>query len=414
MDALGRLYSEGLPDLPHSRQLRGGFPWLRFEPYLEGEFAREHLEDVLPLVRVLLCLATALVGLFAMENAQVLGPAHNHLPNALNLFVTEPLLLLTLAVTFAARRERLYQPVATVAAAICGLCQVIILCVAMSAGVGFLFPSVMLMILYCYLMCGLPFYHAVAANALIFTGYFAVAWLFDVPSPAFRYGILAIMCANLIGAMILYAQERTARLRFLEAALLREMVVRDGLTGIHNRRMFDQHLQLAWNMAVRDGKSVALLLADIDHFKSYNDRYGHQAGDDCLRIVAGALQQCARRPMDFVARYGGEEFSIVLYDADSDYVTEVLSRIQRLVAELNIPHEDSPHDARLTVSIGAGHVEPTAQRSSIGLIQLADEALYSAKDQGRNRIVVMRSEYTNLTTGRFDKRRRRHEAAGAR
>jgi diguanylate cyclase (GGDEF)-like protein len=222
------------------------------------------------------------------------------------------------------------------------------------------------------------------------------------------------MCANLIGAMILYAQERTARLRFLEAALLREMVVRDGLTGIHNRRMFDQHLQRAWAMAVRDGKSLALLLADIDFFKAYNDRYGHQAGDDCLRIVAGTLQQCARRPMDFVARYGGEEFSIVLYDADSEYVAEVLTRIQRMIADLNIPHEDSPHDGRLTVSIGAGHVEPTAQRSSIGLIQLADEALYSAKDQGRNRIVVMRNEYTNMTTGRFDKRRRRPESMSMR
>jgi len=404
MDALGRLYSEGLPDLPHARQLRGGFPWLRFESDLEAEFGREHLEDTLPLVRVLLCLATALVGLFAMENAEVIGPARSHLPNALNLFVTEPLLLLTLASTFAARRVSIYQPLATVAAAICGLCQVTILCVAMSAGVGFLFPSVMLLILYCYLMCGLAFYNAVFANALVFLGYFVAAWSLDVPSPAFRYGILAIMCANLIGAMILYAQERTARLRFLEAALLREMVVRDGLTGIHNRRMFDQHLQLAWNMAVRDGKSLALLLVDIDYFKRYNDRYGHQAGDDCLRIVAGALQQCARRPMDFVARYGGEEFAVVLYEASREYVAEVLTRIQRSIAELNIPHEASRVASRLTVSIGAAFILPGANRTHDGLIQLADEALYSAKEQGRNRVVVMEAEYHSLRTGRFERR----------
>lgn len=375
---------------------------------------RAHLEDVLPLVRVLLCLATALVGLFAMENAEVLGPAFNRLPNALNLLVTIPLLLVTLGVTFAPARDRLYQQVATISATACGISQVTILCIAMAAGVGFLFPSALLLILYCYLMCGLAFYNAVGANALIFVGYFVAAWALGVPSPQFRYGILAIMCANLIGAMILYAQERTARLRFLEAALLREMVVRDGLTGIHNRRMFDQHLTMAWNMAVRDGKSLALLLVDIDFFKAYNDRYGHQAGDLCLRSVAGALQQCARRPMDFVARYGGEEFSIVLYDADSDYLTEVLMRIQRLIANLNMPHDDSPFERRLTISIGAGHIEPSAERSSIGLIQLADEALYSAKDQGRNRIVVMRSEYTNLTTGRFDKRRRRPESVASR
>ena len=119
MDALGRLYSESLPDLPHARQLRGGFPWLRFEPPLEREFAREQLEDVLPLVRVLVCLATALVGLFAMENAEVLGAVNDRIPNLLNLFVTEPLLLLTLGVSFAKRRERIYPAVAGIAAAIC-------------------------------------------------------------------------------------------------------------------------------------------------------------------------------------------------------------------------------------------------------------------------------------------------------
>ena len=182
MDAIGPLYSEGLPDLPHARQLRGGFPWLRFEPVLEREFVRAHLDDVLPLVRVLLCLATALVGLFAMENAEVLGPAFNRLPNTLNLFVTVPLLLVTLGVTFAARRERLYQPVAALAATVCGIAQVTILCIAMAAGVGFLFPSALLMILYCYLMCGLAFYYAVAANALIFIGYFAAAWALACPA----------------------------------------------------------------------------------------------------------------------------------------------------------------------------------------------------------------------------------------
>jgi diguanylate cyclase (GGDEF)-like protein len=406
MEVLGRVFSEGLPDLPHAQQLRDGFPWLRFEPALEREFLKVHLEDNLPLVRVGLCVAIAIVGLFALNDVVVIAPAFNFIPSRLNLWVTEPLLLVTLGATFASRRERLFQFLAAATATVCAVSQIVILGVAMTAGISFLFPTIMLIVLYCYLICGLAFYTAVAANVLIFLGYLGAAWAFTMPPEHFRAGLLAILCANLIGAMILAMQEKTARLRFLEAALLREMVVRDGLTGIHNRRMFDQHLQIAWNMAVRDGKSIALLLVDIDFFKAYNDRYGHQAGDDCLRIVAGALQQCARRPMDFVARYGGEEFSVILYDADSDYVADILARIQRLIAELNIPHEASPYGGRLTVSVGAGHVEPKAQRSSIGLIQLADEALYSAKDQGRNRIVVMRTEYSNLTTGRFDKRRR--------
>ncbi len=91
------------------------------------------------------------------------------------------------------------------------------------------------------------------------------------------------------------------------------MVARDGLTGIQNRRMFDQHIQRVWQQAVREQERMAVLLVDIDCFKDYNDRYGHQAGDECLRAVAVSLSQCARRPLDFVARYGGEEFAVVLY-----------------------------------------------------------------------------------------------------
>jgi diguanylate cyclase (GGDEF)-like protein len=414
MDVHGRLFSEGVPDLPHARQLRDGFAWLRFGPQLESEYLKDRFEDILPPVRVGLCLVMLIVGLFTFEQAAIVGPVLSSIPNRLGLFVKEPLLVLTLAATFAAGRDRFYQPIAAGAATICGICQVIILGLAMNAGIGIFFPSMMPMILFAYLMAGLAFYYALAANALIFFAYLALPYVTAVPAPQYRYGMVAVIAANLIGGMTLYLQERTARLRFLEAALLSEMVLRDGLTGIHNRRMFDQHLQLAWNMAVRDGKSLALLLVDIDFFKAYNDRYGHQEGDDCLRLVAGALQQCGRRPMDFVARYGGEEFSIVLYDPDADYVSDVLTRVQHMIADLNIQHEDSPHGGRLTVSIGAGHIEPTAQRSSIGLIQLADEALYSAKDQGRNRIVVMRSEYAKLTTGRFDKRRRRAETMSLR
>ena len=101
---------------------------------------------------------------------------------------------------------------------------------------------------------------------------------------------MAMVAANLFCASVVYMHEKTSRSRFLEAALLREMVARDGLTGIQNRRMFDQHIQRAWQQAVRDAQRVAVLLVDIDCFKDYNDRYGHQAGDECLRAVAVSLE----------------------------------------------------------------------------------------------------------------------------
>jgi len=315
-----------------------------------------------------------------------------------------PVLLIVLAASFSPYRHRIYQPLTMVAATIYGLSQVAIQLIASVGGVPFLFPSLVLATMYVYFLAGLIFYNALAANVIVLFIYLAAATATQIPTAELSYDTLAIVAANLVGASVVYMHERTSRMRFLEAALLREMVARDGLTGIQNRRMFDQHIRHAWHQAVREKQRVAVLLVDIDCFKNYNDRYGHQAGDECLRAVAMSLSQCARRPLDFVARYGGEEFAVVLYEASREYVAEVLTRIQRSIAELNIPHAASTVASRLTVSIGAAFVLPGANRSHDGLIQLADEALYSAKEKGRNRVVVMEAEYHTLKTGRFEKR----------
>jgi diguanylate cyclase (GGDEF)-like protein len=263
----------------------------------------------------------------------------------------------------------------------------------------------MLSIIFVYFLAGLIFYHAIAANVIVMLAYLGVGTALQLPGREFAYNAMAMVAANIFGASVVYMNERISRMRFLEACLLRELVARDGLTGIQNRRMFDQHIQRVWQQAVREKVRVAVLLADIDCFKDYNDRYGHQAGDECLRAVAISLSQSARRPLDFVARYGGEEFALVLYEASREYVAEVLTRIQRSIAELNIPHEASRVASRLTLSIGAAFILPSTNRTPEGLIQLADEALYSAKEQGRNRVVVMEAEYHTLKTGRFEKRR---------
>jgi diguanylate cyclase (GGDEF)-like protein len=132
--------------------------------------------------------------------------------------------------------------------------------------------------------------------------------------------------------------------------------------------------------------------------------YGHQAGDECLKRVAWSLVRCARRPLDLAARYGGEEFAIVLYDAGREHVEEAARRIRAEIETLAIQHGASPaHSKRLTVSIGAACIVPAADRSHFGFIQLADEALYAAKERGRDRVVVMDKEYDELRTGSFRK-----------
>jgi diguanylate cyclase (GGDEF)-like protein len=400
-----RFPEEDLPDLPHARQLKAGFPWLTFVGELEPEFRKTVLDENLQHIRINLCLALTIIIAVSAMQASVLGRDLNRIPSMIHLLVMVPVLLACLFASFSAHRHRIYPPLALGAVIVAGLGVVAIQLIAVVlAGTSVLFPGMILTVIFIYFMGGLIFYHALAANVIVTFGYVAAGTVLQLPGREFGYHVVSLLAVNLFCASVIYMHEKTSRMRFLEAALLREMVARDGLTGIQNRRMFDQHIQLAWSQAVRDSQQVAVLLADIDCFKDYNDRYGHQAGDECLRAVAVSLSQCARRPMDFVARYGGEEFALVLYEASREYVAEVLTRIQRSIAELNIPHEASRVASRLTLSIGAAFVLPSASRTHDGLIQLADEALYSAKEQGRNRVVVMEAEYHSLRTGRFEKR----------
>jgi diguanylate cyclase (GGDEF)-like protein len=396
---------DDLPDLPHARQLKDGIPWLNFTADLEAEFRRAHLEEKLPSIRLNLCVAITLAIAFSGMEMMVLGPKLDRIPGLLHILVIVPTLLAMIAASFSARRHSIYQPAAAILATIYGLAQLAIPLIASAGGIKFLLPGVVLATTYTYLLAGLLFYRALIANAIVLFVYLGAEAVLHLDTPEFSYGALVLVAANVIGASVVYLHERTNRLRFLEAGLLREMVARDGLTGIQNRRMFDQHIIRVWQQGVREQQQIAVLLVDIDCFKNYNDRYGHQAGDECLRAVARSLTKCARRPLDFVARYGGEEFAVVLYEASRDYVAEVLTRIQRSIAELNIPHDASVVASRLTVSVGAGFIKPSASRTPEGLIQLADEALYTAKEQGRNRVVVMEAEYQSMTTGRFEKRR---------
>jgi diguanylate cyclase (GGDEF)-like protein len=405
MSSPERLPTADLPDSPQARQLRAGFPWLTFNAELEPEFRRAHFDENLMHTRVNLCLAVVITIAFSALESIVLGPELNRVPSMIHMLVIIPTLLLGLASSFATQRHRIYPPLALIASMVLGLGVAAIQIIATLGGMSILFPCLMLTIIFIYFMGGLIFYHALAANMLVMFVYLAAGTALQLPGREFAYDALAMVAANLFGASVVYMHEKTSRMRFLEACLLREMVARDGLTGIQNRRMFDQHIKRVWQQAVREQERVAVLLADIDCFKDYNDRYGHQAGDECLRAVAMSLSQCARRPLDFVARYGGEEFAVVLYEASGEYVAEVLTRIQRSIAELNIPHEASRVASRLTVSIGAAFIRPSSNRTPEGLIQLADEALYSAKEQGRNRVVVMEAEYQGLRTGRFEKRR---------
>ena len=160
----------------------------------------------------------------------------------------------------------------------------------------------------------------------------------------------------------------------------------DGLMGIANRRYFDTRLNMEWRRAIREHQSLSLLMIDVDHFKRYNDHYGHQAGDRCLQAVARAALAALKRPGDLLARYGGEELVVILPNTDPDGAMPVALAIQQQLADLHIPHADSPVAAQVTISIGAATTMPDQQASSDALVAAADRGLYSAKESGRNRV----------------------------
>jgi diguanylate cyclase (GGDEF)-like protein len=266
------------------------------------------------------------------------------------------------------------------------------------------FVRLVLAIVAVYFVLGLAFRSAIAVNAIALAAYGAIAVSKAMPGIEMTHYLATLVIANIICIAGAYNLEHARRIAWLEGQRLAESAMQDGLTGIHNRRRFDEHMQRVWGQSVRDRKPIALLLADIDHFKPYNDRYGHQAGDEAMKAVAGVLSRFARRPLDLAARYGGEEFGIILFDTKREQAERIAGEILEAVRELGIAHQDSSAAPVLTISFGVACVVPAARRSWAGLIQLADQALYAAKDGGRNRAVALEQEYEHMQTGYFHRR----------
>ena len=168
---------------------------------------------------------------------------------------------------------------------------------------------------------------------------------------------------------------------------LEDLSLVDGLTGIGNRRRFDEFLVREWRRSRRARTPLALVLLDVDYFKAFNDHYGHAAGDDCLREVAATLAMLVRRPGDLCARYGGEEFAAILPHTDLAGARILADRIREAVLALEIPHEGSVVSPYVTVSIGIAASDPSAAEEPDDLLRDADRRLYEAKSAGRNRVV---------------------------
>jgi diguanylate cyclase (GGDEF)-like protein len=262
-----------------------------------------------------------------------------------------------------------------------------------------------LMVIGPFFFMGLRFRVALFAVAVTVASFALAAVMADVPTAVAARSIAFLVLTAAACAIAAYYLERWSRRSFLKSHLIEELAQHDTLTGLKNRRVFDERFESLWQRAIDEERLLAILMVDIDHFKDYNDRYGHQAGDLALRRVAQAVQGFVTRPLDVLARYGGEEFAVLLYDIDSVQADALAERMRRAVAELAIEHRESPVSAVVTISVGVAVVQPSLERRSRGALQLADQALYEAKVLGRNRVELLDdAAHRLLVTGVFSKR----------
>ena len=192
----------------------------------------------------------------------------------------------------------------------------------------------------------------------------------------------------LIGFMFDISERKKTEAKLIDMQKeLEALSFKDGLTGVANRRHFDNTFEIEWINARRNHQPLSLIMFDIDYFKQYNDHYGHIQGDDCLKRVAAILASATRRSRDFFARFGGEEFILVLPETDASSAAMIAERCRSLICGAHIPHEKSEVTNKVTVSLGVGTIIPNDHDDRIQFITRVDKQLYQAKQQGRNCIV---------------------------
>jgi diguanylate cyclase (GGDEF)-like protein len=367
---------------------------LRFEAPLETEYRIFHLRRVRLRVGIWFTVTIVLAALFTIDAVRRLGLWHV-LPLA-HLCVLMPCTAALVWLPRSRHYERIYLPVAGVLVTLFIALIAIFIANGLSEGRSEQLAALAVNLMGVFFFAGLMFRQAIVVSAIALLTFVVAGFAVGLPQAMLLKSMIVLTSTSLIGAIVYRDVEKAYRRNFLETALIGELIARDGLSGLMNRRAFDEHLLRVWQHALRDQRSIAVLMIDIDHFKQYNDALGHQAGDVALRSVAQVVQSFARRPLDLAARYGGEEFAVILYDLALPYVQDMAERLRQAVQGLQMA------GAEITVSVGVGVAAPTIGRTPQGAVQLADEALYEAKQAGRNRVVIKGSEaYRLLNTGAF-------------
>ena len=371
-----------------ARTLATGFRYLRFDEPLESEFRTEHRARMRGWNRIAIWLSACTVLGYAVLDHFVLSTEHARVTHIVRFAMHVPAVIIMLICTSKRFYARWYDLGISLVAPLFGIGIVLMAAFSPPAEVPLVGGRLLLVAFFFYFMIGLRFREALRANLIVFAALAIASLSTAMPGNTAAYLLFTLFTANLIGIVGSYALEHANRTAFLEHRQLTEVATHDGLTTLLNRAAFEDQIRRVWQQAQRDRQTVSVIMIDIDYFKAYNDKYGHIAGDDCLRRVSSALREAARRrPLDFVARYGGEELVAVLYGADKSYGESISRSLLTAVRELRIPHANSQTQPYVTVSVGVVSVDAYRVATHDAAVALADQALYAAKNQGRDRFV---------------------------
>ncbi|MFY1054359.1 diguanylate cyclase domain-containing protein [Ectopseudomonas khazarica] len=372
---------------PYADQLSLGFRGLRFARALEREYRAHLLDDSFELKRF--ALSVAMVIWLALAVLDLLVVPASHLAWVLGVrFVVLVILLVCAALILQRRHTHLLLPLSMACILTLGVGAALIVGIVHQVDPGYPYEGLLLVSMAAYFLVGLRLSEALACSLVVLTAYVVAELLAGLPAARLINNVLFLAFGNLTGAVGCYLLEYKSREHFLVSRLMRLLAYHDSLTGLHNRRSFNRQFERLWRQAQRDGKPLALLLCDIDHFKAYNDCYGHQAGDTALQRVGMLIEQAARRPLDMGVRLGGEEFALLLFDIAADEARQRAEALRQSLEAAAIAHRGSDSAEVLTMSIGVACLTPGVQAELEQLYEQADRALYEAKAFGRNQVAA--------------------------
>jgi diguanylate cyclase (GGDEF)-like protein len=375
-----------IPESPYATQLAQGFRGLRFARVLEREFELEFARQNLPRMQLGFAGAAGLYFLFTLLRLRVESGTAADYGLVLRMVAVGGMLLPLVGSLIRPLRPFVTSFVLLGYAALAMMLTGVEI-VANRYGVERHYEGLILVSFHIYVFGGLLLRPALIAGAFVLLAYGIGGAFGGLAGREWGYQLLFIGLTHVIGGGALYFLERLERENFLRRKLFGVLATHDGLTGMLNRMAFFGQAERLLRQAARDKVAIGVVMIDIDHFKAYNDHYGHLEGDACLRAVANGVREEFKRPMDVFARYGGEEFIGLWYDIQPQALRSLGDQVRARVQALRIAHSEAP-SGRVTVSVGAIACIPNEGEPLVALIKRADAVLYEAKERGRNRVVI--------------------------